>query len=79
MLLVAIKEALDHGQQIGLKISGGIKHLAQVSQYFSLVREIVGEQYIDKSTLRFGASSLLDELVKYASGHDSTRVNINSK
>lgn len=69
MMLLAIKEAQSkNSQAVGLKISGGIKQLPQVLSYFALVRKIISDDFLKPSTFRIGASSLLDELIPYASG-----------
>ncbi|MGE3920487.1 MAG: deoxyribose-phosphate aldolase [Gammaproteobacteria bacterium] len=79
MMLSAIKEAHEQNRQVGLKISGGVRHLDQVLQYFALAREIISSEFIHKDTFRIGASSLLDELVKYASGTIPTSFELTKK
>ncbi|ART80008.1 deoxyribose-phosphate aldolase [Oceanisphaera avium] len=60
LILSAIK---DSGQPIGIKISGGVRTTAQARQYLALAASIMGEHWLTPSHLRFGASSLLNELL----------------
>ena len=60
VMLDAIREA---DRPIGFKPSGGLKTLGQSTQYLNLVRAMLGEAAIVPSRLRFGASSLMRELL----------------
>lgn len=46
----------------GLKISGGVKTLAIAESYYRLVSDKMGEDWISPAHLRFGASSLVDDI-----------------
>ncbi|WP_274584685.1 deoxyribose-phosphate aldolase [Neisseria leonii] len=48
----------------GLKISGGIRTAEQADAYLQQVKDILGGDFIRPQTFRFGASALLDELLK---------------
>lgn len=48
---------------VGLKPSGGIRTATDAERYLGLARERLGEAYLSPATFRFGASSLLDELL----------------
>ena len=63
-----ILEAIDvSGNPVGLKASGGIRTLPDARAYLELAETLMGESWISPSTFRFGASSLLDELISAAS------------
>lgn len=47
----------------GLKISGGIRTVIQAKQYLELATEIMGAEWIKPGNFRFGASSLLDDVL----------------
>lgn len=47
---------------VGFKPAGGVKSIADVAQYFELVRNTVGDDKLSPSYFRFGASSLLATL-----------------
>lgn len=50
------------GAKAGFKASGGIRTVADAAAYFALVREILGQEAMGPARLRFGASSLLDDI-----------------
>jgi deoxyribose-phosphate aldolase len=50
------------GAKCGLKLSGGIKTSGEALAFLELIREELGEEWLKKKFLRFGASSLLGEL-----------------
>lgn len=47
----------------GLKISGGIKDKEKALQYIELITPILGTNFINPKTFRFGASSLYNHLI----------------
>lgn len=48
----------------GIKISGGVKTPEQAALYYTIVKEILSEQWLNPSLFRIGASSLVDSLYK---------------
>jgi deoxyribose-phosphate aldolase len=54
------------GQPVGFKASGGIRTLAAAREYLELAESTMGAGWISPSTFRFGASSLLDDLLTVA-------------
>lgn len=54
----------DSGQDIGLKVAGGIKDSHTAQQYIQLTSEIMGKHWLSAEHFRFGASSLLVSLLK---------------
>lgn len=61
IILKAIREA---GGRIGIKPSGGVKTIADALMYMFLVEQMAGREWITPSLFRYGASSLLRELVQ---------------
>lgn len=55
-------EASKRGR-VGVKISGGVRTLADAEIYLALADEIRGPDWAGPSTFRFGASGLLDALL----------------
>ena len=49
-------------QRAGLKISGGLRRVAELPPYFKLVREVLGADALQPQRFRIGASSLLDDI-----------------
>ena len=50
------------GRKIGLKISGGVKSAEDAVIYYSIVKEILGEEWLTKDLFRIGASSLVGDI-----------------
>ena len=53
----------DTNTSIGFKPAGGVKTAAQAAQYLQLVSDTLGEEWISAAHFRFGASSLLADLL----------------
>lgn len=72
ILLEAIKEFKEKGQNEdqspGLKISGGVRTVADAAKYLLLADEILGDGWANPRTFRFGASGLLSAAVTHAGG-----------
>ncbi|HEX9999509.1 MAG TPA: deoxyribose-phosphate aldolase [Actinoplanes sp.] len=61
------------GRQVGVKPAGGIRTTKDAIKYLVLINETVGDDWLDPDWFRFGASSLLNDLLmqrtKLATGH----------
>ena len=61
------------GRQVGVKPAGGIRTTKDAIRQLVLVKETVDEDWLSPDWFRFGASSLLNDLLmqrmKLASGH----------
>lgn len=65
VMLEAIREHyLDTGVQIGMKPAGGIRTAKQALHYLVLVAETLGSDWMDPHWFRFGASSLVNDLLR---------------
>ncbi len=51
------------GEVRGVKLAGGIRAAKDAVRYLVLVREVAGERWLDPDLFRFGASSLLNDLL----------------
>lgn len=51
------------GKKIGIKPSGGIRTVNDALQYYSIVKNILGDTWLTPALFRIGASSLYDNLV----------------
>lgn len=71
LMCSAIKEyhALT-GQYIGFKAAGGIKTTAEAIDFYTVVRELLGEDYIKQGLFRIGTSRLANLLVSDILGED---------
>ncbi len=64
-----IKEYYEKtGIAVGFKASGGIRTTQDAVKYYTLVKEILGEEWLDNSRFRIGASSLANALFQSISG-----------
>ncbi|MGN6687453.1 MAG: deoxyribose-phosphate aldolase [Actinomycetales bacterium] len=67
VLLVMLEAVRDFreatGRQIGVKPAGGIRTTKDAIKQLVLVNETVGEDWLDADWFRFGASSLLNDLL----------------
>jgi deoxyribose-phosphate aldolase len=65
LLLEEIKKS---GRKAGFKAAGGIKTAADAAAYLDLADNIMGKGWAKPATFRFGASSVLDDLLVVVGG-----------
>jgi deoxyribose-phosphate aldolase len=64
VMLEAVRDFRDaYGRQVGVKPAGGIRTAKDAIRYLVLVNETAGEDWLDPRWFRFGASSLLNDLL----------------
>ena len=51
------------GRPVGIKIAGGVRTAADALEYLDIVRSVLGTEWLTPDRLRFGASSLLGNVV----------------
>ena len=74
IMLEAVRDfRAEHGRQVGVKPAGGIRTTKDAIKYLVLINETVGDDWLDPAWFRFGASSLLNDLLmqrtKLTTGH----------
>ncbi|MCC2680338.1 MAG: deoC, partial [Pseudobdellovibrio sp.] len=52
------------GKKIGMKPAGGIRTAKQAIQYLCMVKETLGSDWMTADLFRFGASALVNDLLK---------------
>ena len=62
---VMLSAISDTNKECGIKVAGGVKNVEDAIGYYNLVKECMGESWINFNTFRFGTSSLLDNLINY--------------
>lgn len=62
-MLLAIREG-DKDRPVGLKVSGGLRRVEDAARYLALADRIMGPDWVSPDTVRIGASSLLDDLIR---------------
>lgn len=60
---IMIEAIRDSGRSVGFKAAGGIKTTADAQAYLALAERIMGPGWVSPATFRFGASSLLNNLL----------------
>jgi len=73
VMLEAVRDFRDAtGDLRGVKLAGGIRASKEAIRYLVMVNEVAGDEWLDPHLFRFGASSLLNDLLqqrhKLASG-----------
>jgi deoxyribose-phosphate aldolase len=64
VMLEAIRDVHEEtGRKIGMKPAGGIKTAKQAVQYLVLLHETLGPEWLTPDLFRFGASSLLNDVL----------------
>ena len=58
-----LKVILETGRVVGVKAAGGISKSKDALRYLVMVNETVGDLWMHPNTFRFGASSLLNDLL----------------
>ncbi|MBO9523782.1 MAG: deoxyribose-phosphate aldolase [Nocardioidaceae bacterium] len=74
VMLEAVRDFREAtGQMIGVKPAGGIRTSKDAIKYLVMVNEVAGEDWLDPDWFRFGASTLLNDLLmqrnKMKTGH----------
>lgn len=79
--LVMLRAIADYqretGYAVGFKPAGGIRSAEDALQWLILVKEVLGNDWLTPARFRFGASSLLGNLVK-ALQHDTSPVDMSA-
>ncbi len=75
---VMMETIRDSGRPTGFKASGGIRTTEDAAVHLDLARDILGEQWLRPERFRFGASSLLDDLLDNL-GSESRPVDLRSR
>ena len=65
VLLQAVRDfAAATGEVRGVKLAGGIRSSKDAVRYLVMVSEVAGQRWLDPDRFRFGASSLLNDLLQ---------------
>lgn len=68
-----IKDYYDKfGTRIGFKAAGGIRTTEDAVKYYTIVKEVLGKEWLDSEYFRIGASSLANNLFKSFADTDAT-------
>lgn len=56
------------GRKVGFKAAGGIRSTEQAVQYYTIVKEVLGEEWLTPDFFRIGASSLANNILSSLEG-----------
>ncbi len=51
-------------KKVGIKVSGGVRTAEEAVMYYTIVKETLGEEWLNKDLFRIGASSLVGDIEK---------------
>lgn len=72
VMLQAIKEYSEkNSRRVGFKAAGGVRTPEEAAKYYTLVKEILGEDWLTKETFRIGASGLANNLLTAILGEET--------
>lgn len=58
------------GRKVGFKAAGGVRTTEEALQYYTLVKEVLGEEWLCSDLFRIGASSLANKVLSSLEGKD---------
>ena len=61
---------VQHGRMVGFKASGGIRSTEDAVKYYTIVKEVLGEKWLNNQYFRIGASSLANSLFQSFTGSE---------
>ena len=68
----AIKEYYkETGRKVGFKAAGGIDSVKKALAYYTIVKEILGEEWLNNGLFRIGASRLANQLLSDITGEET--------
>lgn len=50
------------GRKVGIKVSGGVRTAEEAVRYYTIVKEVLGKEWLTKDLFRIGASSLVEDI-----------------
>lgn len=66
-----IKEYYDKtGTKVGFKAAGGIRTTEDAVKYYTIIKEVLGEEWLNNQYFRLGASSLANAVLSDIAGHE---------
>ena len=66
LMCEVIKEHyIKTSSMVGIKVAGGVSSIEELIQYYTLVKEILGEKWLTSQYFRIGTSSLFDKMIDF--------------
>lgn len=71
VMALCIKEYYQKtGTKVGFKAAGGIRTTEEAVKYYTIIKEVLGEEWLNNSLFRIGASSLANAILTSVAGHE---------
>lgn len=71
VMALCIKEYYQKtGTKVGFKAAGGIRTTEEAVKYYTIIKEVLGEEWLNNSLFRIGASSLANAILTSIAGHE---------
>ena len=58
------------GRKVGFKAAGGIRTAEDAVKYYAIVKEVLGDEWLNHDLFRLGASSLANSLLSAMEGKE---------
>lgn len=58
------------GRKVGFKASGGVRTTEEALQYYAIVKEVLGDEWLNHDLFRIGASSLANSILSSMTGSE---------
>ncbi len=58
------------GRKVGFKAAGGVRTTEDALVYYAIVKEVLGDEWLNQDLFRLGASSLANAVLSSLEGHD---------
>ncbi len=68
---VMLESIRDSGKQCAFKAAGGVRLVSEAKEYLDLTSRIMGSEWINSNNFRFGASSLLGDVLNVLNDKES--------
>ena len=66
-----IKEYYEQtGRRVGFKAAGGVRSTQDAVNYYTVVKEVLGEEWLNTDLFRLGASSLANNVLSSLEGKE---------
>ena len=56
------------GRRVGFKAAGGVRTTEEAVAYYAIVKEVLGDEWLDADHFRLGASSLANNVLSTLEG-----------
>lgn len=71
-MALAVREYSSlNGVRVGIKVAGGVRTASEAVKYYTIIKEVLGQEWLTPDLFRIGASSLADSLLSEITGKET--------